>query len=316
MPAVKKVVFVLILMFLFKVSGGQESPSDPVSYRLFSPFLFNPAVAGSKDFMSVDFVAGFHGKDYSQVLSANTRLLKRSPDYVSSSSASEFTNFGLGVSAFQEYNTLTRSSGVITSLSYHIPVDRSGLTFFSIGASAKGYFHHFKGDTSLDLGPEKFRHPDADIGIYYYTPDFYAGISMTNLFSSPPDRDTLNGYHNPVSRHYYFNAGYKFVLSRPLKIVMEPSVILVTGDTIHSDLKKLIKPGLKIYAGDFCIGTYINNFDNMSFFFQFRYPKFYAGTYFEFPRQTSFYKTSLRVEIAAGVNLWGNKSGYSERSRW
>lgn len=316
MPVLKRISLIIPFLLLFIVSFSQETPVAPVSYRLFSPFIFNPAVAGSKDFLSTDIITSFHGKDYAAIISANTRLMRKQGSYVSSQGIREFTRIGTGISVFRENRSISRTTGASASLAYHIPLNSTNLSFLSVGASAKAYRHEFDGDTGTGYGAADFSDPGADAGVYYYSPKFHAGFSVTNIFRSPVNTDSTASYRAPWSRQFYFHTGYKFLLSRSLNMVLEPSLIIVSGDTLHRDLKKWIKPALKLYAGDFCLGTYFNDFDNLSFFFQFRYPKFYAGTYFEFPRHTSFYRKTLTVEIAAGINLWGNNSGYSERSRW
>ncbi|MDX9810887.1 MAG: PorP/SprF family type IX secretion system membrane protein [Bacteroidales bacterium] len=316
MPLLKRVFLIFLLLQLCLGSFSQETPLSPVSFRLFTPFVFNPAIAGSKDFLSADMITSFHGKDYAAIISANTRLMKKQESFVSSTGLKEFTRIGTGISVFSENMSLAASSGASAAFSYHIPLNSRNLSFLSVGASAKAYRHSFDGDTSLGFEAARFSDPGADAGIYYYSPRLYAGFSVTNIFSAPPEKDSIPSYRAPWSRHFYFNAGYKFIVSRSMNLVVEPSILLISGDTMQRDLKKWIKPALKIYAGDFLLGTYLNDFDNLSFFFQFRYPRFYAGTYFEFPRHTSFYRKTLTVEVAAGINLWGNKSGYSERSRW
>jgi hypothetical protein len=158
--------------------------------------------------------------------------------------------------------------------------------------------------------------PNFDAGIYFYNPDLYIGLSANNILGTHEDPDTLNTYAIPVSRTFFLHTGYKIVLSRSLDIVLEPSVILVTDDSLNFDLKEMIKPALKLFIGNFCLGTYFNDFDKISFFFQFKYPSFYVGSYFEMPKNSPFYKKSLTTEIAVGINLWGNKSGYTDRSYW
>lgn len=316
MPVLKRILLVFLLLPLYLVSFSQETPLTPVSYRLFTPFIFNPAVAGSKDFLSADMITSFHENDYAGIVSANTRLMKKQGNYVSSPGIMEFTRIGTGISVFHEKMSSSRSTGASASFAYHLPLNSRNLSFISIGASAKVLHHQFEGDTITGAGAAEFTDPGADAGIYYYSPKFYAGLSVTNIFCASPGNDSLPSSRAPWSRQFYLHAGYKFLISSSMNLVVEPSLILISGDTLQRDLKKWIKPALKVYAGDFCLGTYLNDFDNLSFFFQFRYPKFYAGTYFEFPRHTSFYRETLTVEIAAGVNLWGNKSGYSERSRW
>ncbi len=310
--------FSLIVVFLFTavLAYSQQLPFYPVSFRIFSPLIINPAYVGSKDFFSADFIAGFQGDSYSQVLSANSRIYRKVPGYLLSSRTTEFTNFGIGGAAFNNFDDFSITSGLIGSFSYHIPVNRYSLTFLSIGASVKGNYHKFKGDEDSDLQSKNFLFPNADFGLYMYNPIFYAGLSATNLLGRPEDPDTLYNYMVPVSRQYYFQAGAKIVISRSLRLVVEPSFTINTDDSLTFDVKESIEPMLKIYAGNFCLGTYFNDYSKISFFFQYRFPKIYVGTFFALPKDSPYFKEIPTTEIAVGINLPHNNSGFSKNGHW
>jgi type IX secretion system PorP/SprF family membrane protein len=186
--------------------------------------------------------------------------MKKQGSYVSSPGIKEFTRIGTGLSVFQQNMGRARTTGASAAFSYHIPLNSTNLSFLSVGASAKTLSHSFDGDTSLGFAAAKFSDPGADAGIYYYSPKLYAGFSVTNILISPAKTDSVPSYRAPWSRQFYFHAGYKFLLSRSMNLVLEPSLMLISGDTMQRDLKKWIKPALKIYAGDFCLGTYFNDF--------------------------------------------------------
>ena len=300
------------------MSLGQQMPLNPISYRVFSPFIINPAIAGSKDFFSLDMIAGFKNKSYSEIISGNTRIARKAQEYVRSGQTYSFTNFGIGGSAFNDFNSIdsSHSAGVSAVLAYHIPLNKKRLSFLSIGASIKGLYHFRKGSSDLGIESKEFYYPNIDFGIYLYGPSAYAGLSATNFLDPPADPDTIINYRIPVQRQYNFIAGYKFVLSRPLNLVLEPSVIIFMDDTSSFNIKENIEPMLKLYAGNFCLGSYFSDYSNFSFFFQYRYPKFYVGTFIAIPKKSPFYKKSLTAEITVGINLSRNKSGYLKSSQW
>ncbi len=314
----KKAIFVLVVVFYCSGSFGQQIPLNPISYKLFSPFIFNPAIAGSKDFFSLDLVAGFRTRSNSEIMSANTRISRRIPEYVPSGRTHSFTNIGIGGFAFNDFSNAdsTHNSGIGITGAYHIPLNKKGLTYLSIGASVKGMYHFREGNSDLGLHGKEFYYPNIDFGIYLYGPGAYAGLSATNFLDRPEDADTISNYQLPVSRQYNFTAGYKFVLSRSLNVIFEPSVIIFTDDSLSFDFKENIEPVLKLYAGNFCLGTYFSDYSNFSFFFQYRYPKFYVGTFIAMPKNSPYYKKSLTAEITLGINLSGNKSGYLKSSQW
>ncbi len=318
MSVYKKLSLLILALFCLNTSYGQQIPFNPVSYRIYTPFLINPAIAGSKDYFSVDMLAGFSGKSKSQILSANTRITKKVIGYLPSGRTYSFTNIGAGLSGYNSFETgdSTHNAGMSATAAYHIPLSKKALSFLSVGMSIKGMYHFHEGDSGRSVPFKEFYFPNIDIGLYLYNPKAFTGLSVTNLLDPPGDTDTISNYRIPLSRQYNFIAGYKIVLSRSLNIVLEPSILIHTDDSLSFNIKESIEPALKLYAGNFCIGTYFNDFSKISFFFQYRYPKFYVGTYFAIPKDSPFFKKSLTSEIAFGINFSHNKSGYTKNGHW
>lgn len=298
------------------LSSGQQTPSYPIFHRMVTPFIFNPAIAGSKDFFSVDISAGKHGKANSQLVSGNMRLSKAAENYSSSPGIPEFTNIGVGAYIFNEYDGSTRNTGLAAAGAYHFQLDKNGLSFVSVGAAARFVTSKFSGNTDLGQPASTKLFPDFDAGIYYYSTNLYAGISATNLMGTPQNADTASTYVMPVSRQLFFNAGYKLILSRSKNILLEPILIVNSDDSFSGDILDMIQPALKLYAGNFCVGTYFNDFDRISFFFQYKYNSFYVGAHFSMAHNSPFYKTPLIEEIAVGINLSSIKSGISRMYHW
>jgi type IX secretion system PorP/SprF family membrane protein len=319
MNLAKKPAVILLLIIFFaslKISVGQQVPLTPISYRVFSPFLFNPAIAGSKDFPSLDLIVANQGKLNAQVLSANARIVKKGPSYFLSPKLNEFTNIGIGGSVFNEVTSEYENTGASFTLSYQIPLDKQRLSYLSFGASIKGVYNTMDSILSTDPGlsrPSKTTfYVNPDFGIYYYRPSFFAGISSTNLLGSPKKADSLGLGGIPVTRQYYFQAGYKILISRSYNIVLEPSLIINANDSSTFKTSDILKPMLKVYLDNFCAGTYFNDFNNYSVFFQFKYPRFSIGAFFQLPKNSPYFKKELTAEFMLGINLSKN----SPRNHW
>jgi hypothetical protein len=117
-------------------------------------------------------------------------------------------------------------------------------------------------------------------------------------------------------RRFFFLAGYKILINKPLNIVIEPSVIIIADDSLSGEVKDMIEPLLKIYAGNFCLGSYFHDYSKISFFFQYRYPKFFVGSYFELPKNSPFFRKSPTVEFTFGINLTDRSSSSFDKSHW
>jgi type IX secretion system PorP/SprF family membrane protein len=317
MKSIKSVLFFLLLIVVsFNVNYGQQVPDYPVSYRLFNPFIFNPAIAGSKDFSSVDLVAGSYGNSNSQIASGNLRISKSRKEYFSSLSAPEFSKIGVGGYLFNDLNDSSRNIGIGGTGAYHMQLNKNALSFLSFGLSVKAIYNDYSGNSDLNKPAEKTFFPQVDAGIYYYSSTLFAGISATNLLGNPNKADSLGFYTIPVSRQLFFQIGYKLVISRSLNILLEPSLIVNSDFTFSGDMIDMIKPGLKLYTNNFCIGTFFNDFDKISFLLQYKYSRLYVGTYFELAYNEPFYKHPILAEVAIGVNISSIKSGLFRANHW
>jgi type IX secretion system PorP/SprF family membrane protein len=316
----KRVIVIVILVTFFVPAFSQQVPQYPVSYRIFSPFIFNPAMAGSKDFSSVDLIAGIQGESNSQLISANSRLTKKGQSYFMSPNNKKYSGFGVGGYLFNEKKSPSRNIGIGASGSYQLPLDEQSVSFLSFGVGVRGIYNITDSvsfsDPALNIPGKKIFYPNFDIGMYYYGPNLFAGISAVNLLGNPEDPDSSGVFRLPVNRHYFFAGGYKIILSKSLDIVLEPSVILNLDESFFQKKVEYLEPMLKLYIQGFCMGTYFYDFDYISFFFQFKYPKFYVGTYFEIPRNTPFYKKDINIELTFGLNFTVLKSRNLKYYHW
>lgn len=313
---IKVTLFVLGILASVCNAAAQQTPLNPISNRVFTPFIINPAIAGSKDFMAIDISAVIQGTDMSQLLSGNTRIAKKGPTYFGAPVARSYTQFGVGAALFNDVGGPSRNLGFSAAASYHMPLNDKNLSFLSGGIAVKGIYNMMDSVPDIDAPSRNSFIPNLDAGLYYYGKSFYAGISATNILGNMLDSADLAFYDIPVSREYFFIAGYKFVISKSLNIVIEPSVIVHLDDSLNFDMKETYNPMLKLYLEDFCIGAYLHDYDKLTFFFQYKFPRLYIGTLVDFPRDVPFYKKDLVIEIAAGVNFGSISSSSSTKWHW
>jgi type IX secretion system PorP/SprF family membrane protein len=315
-----KTIKIVLLAFAFVVYAGsttaQQTPLNPISNRVFTPFIINPAIAGSKDFMAIDLSATIQGTDKSQLLSGNTRIAKKGPRYFGAPVSRSFTQFGAGAALYNDVIGPSRNIGITAAASYHMPLNDKNLSFLSAGVALKGIYNMMDTIPNFGAPPKNAFIPNMDAGIYYYGQSLYAGISATNILGSMLDSADMAVYNVPVSREYFFITGYKFVISKSLNIVIEPSLIIDLNDSLNFDKKETYNPMLRLYLEDFCLGGYLHDYEKLTFFFQYKFPRVYIGTLVDFPMDVPFYKDELTVEIAAGVNFGSISRSSSSKWHW
>ncbi len=312
-----KIVLVGVLFLTAEYCAtAQHTPYHPISSRVFTPFIMNPAIAGSKDFMAIDLATSIQGDDFSQLLSTNSRIAKKGPRYFGAPVGKSFTSIGVGGTLFNDHYGPSRNIGISAAAAYHIPLNEKNISFISAGLAVKGIYNIMDSIADAGVPGKESIIPNVDAGIYLYSQNLYAGVSATNLLGSMIDSTDMALYNIPISRQYFFLAGYKIVLSKSQNIILEPSLIINLDDSLKLARKESYNPMLKLYMDAFCLGAYMHNYDNLTFFFQYKFPKLYIGTLIDFPRNVSFYKRPLTVEIVAGINFGGVTKTSGSRYQW
>jgi type IX secretion system PorP/SprF family membrane protein len=252
---VKLLVFITLLLAFYTLAESQQLPI--YSQYMINSYLLNPAVAGHEGYTSLNLIAreqwiGLKDAPSTYAFSAQTRLLKNS--FISHSAsirkrrkvASRSGRVGLAGYVFSDFNGAFNRTGIQGTYAYHIPFDRSQLSF---GLSVTGFQFRMNekkmilhdADDELLLNTRKSAFiPDANVGVYYTDRYMYAGISAMQLFQSLlklSDGDLGPGFK--MVRHYFLMGGYRFEVNRDL--VIEPSVLLKTTEKFVSQLDINVK---------------------------------------------------------------------------
>ena len=309
------VVFVILSPV---VSNGQDPLLNTAGTWTYNPSWYNPAINGSKDFNSINLTYAT-GEDYnSLILSGDTRLAKKTGGYYNIPDNFSYTNIGIGLHIFNRSSENLKTTGFKASGSYHLELDESSMSFLSVGISFQGSWNNITYAPDLEspditISKQTFD-PNMDFGLYYYNPSYYVGLSSTAILEGIVQDDSI--YYRHEERHYHLMGGYKFILYRPMKLLIEPSLIFSVSDTTFNNLANRIHPMLKIYFDNFCIGTYYYNKDRISIFFRYNYPRIYIGGFLAISRKSPYYKSEPSIELSAGFNLSYNKSRQYKRFHW
>lgn len=237
----KRLFYILFLLSGFlQFSIAQQVPL--YSQYMMNGFLLNPAVAGSEGYTAINLTAreqwlGLKDAPKTHAISGQTRLLKNS--YISKKSAirrrpplgSRSGKVGLGAYVFNDKNGPIDRTGVQLSYAYHIRMRKSQLSF---GLSAVGYqFTVDENKIRFEYEDEFWQNaqksifiPDANIGVYYTDPNFYAGLSVSQMFQSALRLGERGYAEYKMKRYYYLVGGYDFVVNDYFTI--EPSMLFKT----------------------------------------------------------------------------------------
>jgi type IX secretion system PorP/SprF family membrane protein len=213
----------VFIPFLFLITGlSSNAQQDPLfTQYMFNKLLVNPAYAGSHEELSVDLLSriqwvGIDGAPRTISIAAHT-LLKES-------------KVGLGLYVFRDELGPTVNQGAMGTYSYRIRTDKG---WFSFGIQGGIKYFDFNWNAIRARDPDHMFYPqdvkkitpDANIGVYYQTPRFFAGLSSKQLLENEYGVGEVNGKttFSKLARHYYGMTGT--VIPFNDKIVFRPSVL-------------------------------------------------------------------------------------------
>jgi type IX secretion system PorP/SprF family membrane protein len=321
-----KIRFIVICIPLILCSFSGFAQQQPLySQYTLSKYLYNPAIAGADGYTTIHLLAsqqlvGFENPPSTFVLSGQTRILEDS--YIlrklsvrkNENKKSRSGRVGVGGTLFSDKNGIIRRTGLQLTYAYHLNLNNKMQLSFGLSASAWQFHLDDAGavvtsdsDPLLTSTKKSFFVPDANAGTYLLMDNFYAGVSMSNLFGSylKLGADELKNYRTP--RYYYFLAGYKIYPTEKLKI--EPSFIVQSRRTnFELDINTTVTYDNLCWAG---LSWRTNN--TLVAMMGVNVKDFYFGYSYDADFATVRNYTSGSHEIVAGIRLGDNNA---RRARW
>ncbi len=215
----KKLYPIVLLVLTTAVATAQQLPH--FSQYFMNEYIVNPAVAGRDNHFDVRTSqrhqwVGINDAPRTYTIAVNGPLIHE--------------KMGIGAYAYADVVGPTRRSGFQASYAYHIRIgEESRLSM----AASLGILHYALDGDKLDLqdtnDPSLMNMyqsevlPDAKFALYYYTPKFYAGVTMPNLLQNRLQLYEQHTIENRLVPHFMMLAGYRIEISEDF--MLEPSVL-------------------------------------------------------------------------------------------
>ncbi|MFO7869036.1 MAG: type IX secretion system membrane protein PorP/SprF [Bacteroidales bacterium] len=221
-----KQLFLIISMCVTFISVSAQQTPIYTMYML-NDFAINPAIAGTDDFMKAQVnrryqYVGIDGAPLTTSFSVHGNL--------------DVLSMGWGGHVYKDTYGPFSKFGAYGAYAYRIALDRStdlsfgvnvGLINYSINTSS---FVTINNEPHLDPDQYSFIKPDATLGVYIKSRDYYAGITADQLFNNKlsvlevDDTIRVDGALNRLTTHVSLMGGYHYRLS--YGFVMEPNLVL------------------------------------------------------------------------------------------
>lgn len=242
--------FVFCVFCVFRLSAQQEAQ---FTQNMFTRMAINPAFAGSSGNISVTGLmrqqwVGFKDNDGEKVAPGTFLMSVDMPV--------SLLRGGLGLSIMNDKLGFEQNIGLRLNYAYR--------TLFADGEIAFGPvigfvnktidFSKFKptqpNDPILTSAEEKAMMVDLGVGVYYESDNqYYIGISTSQLMQTGASLGIETANFN-LSRHYYFQGGYTYVLPNNPLVRLEPSLLIKTDFvSTQFDINGLAIYNEKVWGG-------------------------------------------------------------------
>ena len=224
----------MVLGFLILVTNKLVAQQDPqYTQYMYNMHVVNPAYAGSQGTLSI----GLLGRTQWEGLDGAPRTI------TAAINAPIGRNVGFGFSVIADEIGPVKEQNLFADFSYTIQTSDEGRLAFGLkGGFTFQNIDFFRLSTEQQDDPlfaEKLNetYPNFGAGAFYYTDDFYVGLSMPNMIESR-HFEKKSGIISKASEkmHFFLTSGYVFDISYDLKL--KPSVMLkaVSGAPLSVDL--------------------------------------------------------------------------------
>jgi type IX secretion system PorP/SprF family membrane protein len=251
---------ILISFFLFTNIHliAQQKPS--YGQYIVNAIAINPAVTGIQHHTDVKMNLrkqwlGIDNAPQTVFLTVNTPILHQYDENANNS------HHGLGLQIVSDKVGLLNNTSFLANYAYHLKVNEKGKFSLGIGAGVNKYNFANENNTfdlmntpdpSIgnvgDVGKASF---DLNAGMFYYTSNYFIGVSAMQLMPSKIEFKT-NANSNIEGRkvpHLFFYSGYNFRLNQDFEF--SPSILFkyVTPSPIQADINAKLKYKNFIWGG-------------------------------------------------------------------
>ncbi len=240
----KREILIGLIVFIVVLSQPALQAQQLPQYTQFSlnPYLFNPALAGTEDFVHLQANlrsqwTGFKGAPQTAFLSGHTTLNKETIGYGTHKKfARERWRSAGGIFIHDKAGPISQTAFYGT-FAYNLPISTNG-TRFSFGANAglKSFAYNPDGflanqpntnDPTIQTAYTSMAF-DIDFGFWLYSRKYFIGVSAFHLLNNDIRKNDLplvaTQSSGNLARHFFAMVGYKIDIHKDLFIV--PSVLV------------------------------------------------------------------------------------------
>jgi type IX secretion system PorP/SprF family membrane protein len=193
---------VLTLMSLFIISGVKAQSNVRYSQLNFAQGMNNPAALALDGSIMVDIIArnqwmGVEGAPMTFAMNGQYELM---------------SDMAVGLNVFHDRIGVTETTSFQGQYAYRLLFNNARALAFGVGVGADNYILDYAGSATTTAFDPAFARShsrvvfNSSVGAYYYSPKFYAGFSMPQMYT--PGFKTSGKATINLDLHYYLSTGF------------------------------------------------------------------------------------------------------------
>ncbi len=224
---------IIIILLLLVTTNSRGQHNTVFGNYFLHPSMINPGITGSEFFPVINATcykqwAGINHSPSTQLLSGSFRIgnfdFYNPKMYVNKTNLQAYERIGAGILIYNDNEGPVAHRGGQMSYSFHIPFTNSRL---SLGLSTgiyqdlldeSGFDPVIKNDPLIHYGSESYVRFNCGFGAYYYSSQYFAGISVTDML--PLDNKPFTD--QKIAQDFHVLAGFFLDAGKDIKI--EPSL--------------------------------------------------------------------------------------------
>lgn len=220
----KRILSTLICTMLLTTSVLVAQQDAMFTKYLFNSLSFNPAYAGSHDYLSAALIHrtqwwGIQGAPTTQSLTVHSPIRMK--------------NVGIGGTLIHDEIGPTRTITAQGAYAYHVPLGGGKLSI-GLQGGITNWRANFNGVERIDPADEAFMGEDPNLflpnfgaGLYYYQKYWYLGFASPNLIEHDlRDQNVQADMNAQQYRHYFATAGAAIPLDGAENFVFRPTALV------------------------------------------------------------------------------------------
>ncbi len=248
-------IFTALLICIFSLNVFSQQDAQ-FSHNMFNHMGVNPGYAGIEEMICATAIARTQWMGFNDVSAPDDKVAPQTMLF-SINAPVKVLRGGVGVSIMKDKLGFENNIGLKLGYSYHLWGIGPGVLGIGVQVGFLNKAIDFSKFRPIDVNDpllnsskiEKDMLSDMMFGLYYNIPDkFYAGLSSTQILQTK--FDVGNSLATPsLSRHYYLEAGYQYVLNNPDFEILPSTLIKSDFASTQFDLNCLVKYKNMAYAG-------------------------------------------------------------------